>query len=33
MSVSIKVNTLGFEPGEGGAVPSRTTMKRATSKN
>lgn len=25
MSVSIEVNTLGFDPGEGGAVPSRTT--------
>lgn len=26
MSVSIEVNTPGFEPGEGGAVPSRTTI-------
>ena len=25
LSVSIEVNTLGFDPGEGGAVPSRTT--------
>ena len=24
MSVSIEVNTLGFDPGDGGAVPSRT---------
>ena len=31
MSVSIEVNTLGFEPGDGGAVPSRTT--RFWSKN
>lgn len=26
MTVSIEVNTLGFDPGEGGAVPSRTTI-------
>lgn len=26
MTVSIKVNTLGFEPGEVGAVPARSTM-------
>ena len=26
LSVSIEVNTLGFDPGEGGAVPSRTTI-------
>lgn len=26
MSVRIEVNALGFDPGEGGAVPSRTTI-------
>ena len=26
MSVSVKVDTSGFGPGEGGAVPSRTTI-------
>ena len=27
MTVSIKVNTLGFEPGEVGAVPARSIWK------